>query len=168
MIDTLLDRFATLNVWSRGDQRAPHKPLLVLFALGRWCRGEQSAVAFKDAEGDLTDLLKRFGPARQSYRPEYPFWRLQNDHVWQVTASGTLATRASNNDPPKSELIAGDAHGGFSADVQAALRADPSLASKIAAGLLAGHFPESLHDAEHLDWHAREVFKGEARHHQAG
>jgi hypothetical protein len=29
-----LKRFDRLNVWTQGDQRAPHKPLLVLSALG--------------------------------------------------------------------------------------------------------------------------------------
>jgi uncharacterized protein (TIGR02996 family) len=33
--ETLLDRFDRLAIWNRGDQRAPHKPLLVLYALGR-------------------------------------------------------------------------------------------------------------------------------------
>src|SRR5262249_50690551 len=32
----ILTRFDELNVWKQGDQRAPHKPLLVLYALGRW------------------------------------------------------------------------------------------------------------------------------------
>jgi putative restriction endonuclease len=116
MGEPLLDQFDSLNVWSRGDQRAPHKPLLVLYALGRWCRGEQGAVAFRDAEGTLTGLLKRFGPPRQSYHPEYPFWRLQNDGVRQVTASGPLVPRKSNTDVPKGELIANDARGAFSGE----------------------------------------------------
>jgi hypothetical protein len=51
MADDVLGQFDSLNVWSRCDQRAPHKPLLVLNALGRWCRGEQGAVPFEDAEG---------------------------------------------------------------------------------------------------------------------
>lgn len=142
----VLDKFASLNVWSRGDQRAPHKPLLVLYALGRWYRGERDAVAFRDVEPDLTELLKRFGPPRQSYHPEYPFWRLQNDGVWQVTASGPLTARKGNSDPPKGELIANDARGVFSDEVRAALLADPILPSKIAARLLANHFPDSLHE----------------------
>src|SRR5436309_3995253 len=33
---SILDRFDDLSVWKQGDQRAPHKPLLVLYALGRW------------------------------------------------------------------------------------------------------------------------------------
>jgi putative restriction endonuclease len=71
---------------------------------------------------------------------------LQNDGVWHVATSGTPAPRKSNSDPPRGELIANDARGAFSAEVQAALRADPSLASKVAARLLEGHFPASLHE----------------------
>ena len=32
-------RFDGLTVWKQGDQRAPHKPLLVLYALGLWQGG---------------------------------------------------------------------------------------------------------------------------------
>jgi putative restriction endonuclease len=40
-----------------GDQRAPHKPLLVLYALGRWARGDQGDVPFAEVNRDLTELL---------------------------------------------------------------------------------------------------------------
>jgi putative restriction endonuclease len=144
--ESALQRFDSLNVWSRGGQRAPHKPLLVLYALGRWCAGQRGAVAFRDAEADLTELLKRFGPARHSYHPEYPFWRLQNDGVWRLTNADQLTARKGNTDPPKSELIANDVRGAFADDVQAALIADPALAQVIAARLLAAHFPDSFHE----------------------
>lgn len=38
--DAILQRFDNLIVWARGDQRAPHKPLLILYDLGRWQQGE--------------------------------------------------------------------------------------------------------------------------------
>ncbi len=142
---TILQHFDRLNVWSRGGQRAPHKPLLVLYALGHWVRGERGDIPFRDVDRDLTPLLKEFGPPRQSYHPEYPFWRLQNDGVWQVHADGPLKSRKGNIDPPKGELLAQDARGAFSADVQDALRADPALAGAVATRLLENHFPESLH-----------------------
>lgn len=91
--DSVLNLFDKLNVWSRGDQRAPHKPLLVLYALGRWSRGEKADIPFREVDADLTGLLKEFGPPRQSYHPEYPFWRLQNDDVWVVHAIGPLTPR---------------------------------------------------------------------------
>ena len=59
---------------------APHKPLLVLYALGRWQAGQKD-VAFRQAETDLTALLREFGPPRKSDHPEQPFWRLQRDGV---------------------------------------------------------------------------------------
>jgi putative restriction endonuclease len=64
----VIDQFDGLNVWSRGDQRAPHKPLLVLYALGRWSRGDTADIPFRDVDRDLTGLLREFGPSRQSYR----------------------------------------------------------------------------------------------------
>jgi predicted restriction endonuclease len=103
---SVLRLFDKLNVWSRGDQRAPHKPLLVLYALSRWSRGETADIPFKQLDADLTGLLKEFGPSRQSYHPEYPFWRLQNDGVWLVHSSGPLTPRQSSTDPKKSDLLA--------------------------------------------------------------
>jgi putative restriction endonuclease len=143
--EPLLERFDRLNVWSRGDQRAPHKPLLVLYALGRWCNGDEADLPFGEVDPKLTALLKEFGPPRQSYHPEYPFWRLQNDGVWAVTASAPLTARQGNTDPRKSDLLAHGAAGGFSDEVKAALRAEPTLAARIASRLLANHFPESIH-----------------------
>jgi putative restriction endonuclease len=60
--ESILALFDRLNVWSRGDQRAPHKPLLVLLALARWSRGESGAIPFGDLDRYLTPLLKEFGP----------------------------------------------------------------------------------------------------------
>jgi putative restriction endonuclease len=56
-----------------------------------------------------------------------------------------LTLRQGHDDPKKSSLLSADASGGFSPEVQAALRSDPSLVSEIAARLLENHFPESIH-----------------------
>src|SRR5262245_66063377 len=96
--DALLQRFDDLTVWRQGDRRAPHKPLLVLYALGRWQRG-LTDVSFREAEKDLKQLLREFGPPRKSDHPEYPFWRLRNDEVWTVRAPAGLILRASHTDP---------------------------------------------------------------------
>ena len=36
----ILERFDELNIWKQGDQRAPHKPLLVLYA---WAGGSRAS-----------------------------------------------------------------------------------------------------------------------------
>jgi len=136
-----LEQFDRLNVWSQGDQRAPNKPLLVLYALGRWSQGDHADIPFNVVNRDLTPLLKEFGPPRQVLHPEYPFWRMQNDGIWTVHAPCPLTSRKSNTDPLKSELIAHNVSAGFSDEVKAALVGDPSLVTEIASRLLERHFP---------------------------
>jgi len=58
--EEVLHLFDKLNVWSRGDQRARHKPLLVLYLLARWSRGERADIPFKQVDADLTGLLKEY------------------------------------------------------------------------------------------------------------
>lgn len=36
----ILDRLAAINIWSKGSQHAPYKPLLLLMGLARCSRGE--------------------------------------------------------------------------------------------------------------------------------
>jgi len=136
--------FDDLTVWKRGEQRAPHKPLLVLYALGRLVQGNRW-LQFSDIEEDIKNLLIEFGPPRQSHHPEYPFWHLQSDDVWVVPNAERLEMRKSASNPPKSELRSKDARGGFSEAVYRAFRDDPELRRQIARLLLSSHFPASLH-----------------------
>src|SRR3954452_24963472 len=142
--EAILNRFDDLSIWKQGDQRAPHKPLLVLYALGRWQAGQKD-VSFRQVEPDLTALLREFGPPRKSDHPEQPFWRLQRDGVWTVHAPAGLALKKGATIPRVNELRAHDVQAEFSANVQAALSADPGLAATIATRILEQHFPESLH-----------------------
>ena len=58
----IIERFQNLNIWKSKDQRAVHKPLLVLYAIGKLLRGEDRLISYADAEDDLRNLLKEFGP----------------------------------------------------------------------------------------------------------
>jgi putative restriction endonuclease len=152
--DEFLAAIESLNVWRSGGQRAPHKPLLLLYALARFQSG-QTRISYKEVDDDLRRLLIEFGPARKSVHPEYPFWRLQNDGLWVVSSHAPMKTRLGNTDARKSELIEQHAEGQFTADVVALLRSHPQLAQTAAQRLLDGHFAESLHqdiaDAVGLD-----------------
>ena len=142
--DAILARFDDLGIWKQGDQRAPHKPLLVLYALGRWQAGQRE-VGFRQTETDLTALLREFGPSRRSDHPEQPFWRLQRDGIWLVHAPEGLDTKKGADIPRIGELRSHDVRAEFSSEVQAALTADPPLTATIASRILERHFPESLH-----------------------
>jgi len=49
------ERFDKLGVWEKVGQRAPHKPLLLLFALGRWVSGDRSDIPFVVVNSELTN-----------------------------------------------------------------------------------------------------------------
>jgi putative restriction endonuclease len=142
--DATIKRFEALNVWKQGDQRAPHKPLLVLYALGRWQRG-LAEVTFREAEPELAALLREFGPPRRSDHPEQPFWRLQRDGVWAVHAPEAMPLKAGDTIPRVGALRSPEVRAGFTQEVRDALAADPSRVAAIASRLLEEHFPESLH-----------------------
>jgi putative restriction endonuclease len=143
--DEIEASFQSLRTWKRAGERAIHKPLLVLFALGRVQRDEERLVPFGETEKPLKALLTQFGTTRGSQHPEYPFWRLQSDGIWEVPGGNLLQNRLSNTDPKITELRT--ASGGFTERVDRALRADGALLCRIAQTVLDAHFPESLHDA---------------------
>jgi putative restriction endonuclease len=145
MPSDLRKRFAKLRVWSKGDQRAPHKPLLVLYALSRLQQGKDRLISYRLVDEDLRKLLLEFGPPRQSVHPEYPFSRLVNDGLWEVKGSSGLRVREGNTDYLKSELLKLNTPGGFPEDVHLALMEDQSLVQDIARDLLHSHFSETLH-----------------------
>jgi hypothetical protein len=58
--DPVLRPFADLAVWERRGERAPHKPLLVLHALGRWAAGRRDPVPYAEVERPLRSLLREY------------------------------------------------------------------------------------------------------------
>ena len=142
--DYLFAQLDNLTVWQRRGERAPHKPLLILMALGRFTRGETS-LPFAELEPELRELLREFGPRRQAVHPEYPFWRLQRDGLWEVTTTVGITPRMPNTDPTVRSLRSSGATGQFPAAMQRTLSDRPSEVGDMARMLLDAHFPESVH-----------------------
>lgn len=142
----ILTRIKDLNVWRRGDERAPHKPLLMLLALARTAAHHERLTLFSDLEEPLTHLLDDFGPPRKAAHPEYPFWRLQHDKLWEVPDSESLVRRRGNTDPLKSELRKNGIRGGFPKPIYEAFLRDRRFLEKVVRKLLESHFPASMHE----------------------
>ncbi len=142
----ILQLFEQLTVWKRGGERAPHKPLLVLYALGRCLQDADRLTSFSVIDPDLRELLIEFGPQRRSYHTEYPFWRLQNDGIWELTNTENVQARKSNTDANKSDLVRYDVHGGFTKEVYRLLNGDKPLVVELARSLLDANFPQSVHE----------------------
>ncbi|MFI1092037.1 phosphorothioated DNA-binding restriction endonuclease [Streptomyces sp. NPDC020917] len=135
-----VERAANLRQWSRSGVRAPHKPLLFLYALGRYQQDADGELRYTAVEDDLRQLLVEYGPPNRT-TPAYPFHHLVNDGVWEVRTDrgpGSPGTEVR-------ELRAAGAAGRLAPELRAALRREPSLLGRLARVLLDLHFPPSLH-----------------------
>lgn len=103
-------------------------------------------IPFGTLRDPLKALLIDFGPYRKTLHPEFPFWYLKNDGVWQLTGAEDLTYRKGKPQPTARELEDRQVLGGFTPEVYDALEADPDLAFEIAGDLLHAHFPESVHE----------------------
>ncbi|MDA8141060.1 MAG: HNH endonuclease [Desulfobacteraceae bacterium] len=103
-------------------------------------------VDFKRVEKDLGALLKEFGPHRRSTHPEYPFWRLKNDGLWELSNTEGVGIRKGNTDAIKKDLIKYNVLGGFPDQVQLLLGTDTGLVAEIIGDILTKNFPDTIHD----------------------
>lgn len=139
-----LKRFEHIKTWKRGNQRAPHKPLLLLFALGRYSRKGARMIPYEQIDRKLSQLLRDFGPSRKSYHTEYPFWRLQNDNnLWELINTDLLEADLTK-DVKKTELLKYQVAGGFPEDLYQHLIQYPEEMGKLVSQILEDHFPESI------------------------
>lgn len=145
----ILSAFTRLKIFQRGEQRAVHKPLLVLFALGRIAKGDERLMDFATTEGELKRLLQEFGPSSAASTRHYPFWHLATDAdgaLWQLHGPHNILDRPRGVTPNLTELRENHIRGGFSPGVFEALKTDGRLRSDLARLILQTHFPESLHE----------------------
>ena len=139
----IIEKFKSLNVWKRGNIVAPHKPLLVLYAIDKLRRGENQLIPYTEIEEKLTELLNIFGIGQSKPRPHYPFWRLREDNVWKVT-DACLIKETSSGDAHIRDLKRHCISGGFQEEIAHHLQNDFSLALEISESML-DHFRSSKH-----------------------
>ncbi|MDD9709820.1 HNH endonuclease [Seohaeicola sp. SP36] len=139
----LLSRFDSIRLFTKGGVQAPHKPLLLLYALAQLKNAKIERIAFTDAEDTVGPLVQTYGPFNADPRVNYPYARLANDKsgIWWIeehekNPSGDLRLTEARNRNIKA---------GFSDDVLRAFREDPKLIDLVAINLLERNFPPSLH-----------------------
>ena len=144
--DQIVAAFDRMRVWQRGDQRAVHKPLLVLLALARVGSSCAAMIGWDEAEPRLKALLEEFGPAGSANSRHYPFWHLRTDKLWQLEGPARILDRPPGATPTLTELRDNHVSGGFPPALQAALARDPALVAAIARRIVDAHFPGTLRD----------------------
>ena len=108
-------------------------------------QGEERLLPYAEVDKELGELLREFGPRRQNYQTQFPFWRLQNDGVWEIPEA-YLVSQTSSGDARKSDLDVYEISGAFTEDIARLLQDDHELALRIAQGMLDAHFPASIHE----------------------
>jgi len=141
--ESILQKFESLNTYSKDGERSPHKPLLVIHAIGELLRGKGRLLPFSEIDENLGELLGEYGIWRSRHNTHYPFWRLRCDGIWEVTDACKIPQNKSK-DVPKSYLLKHNIRGGFTEDVAKQLLADSRLASEIIWKLLDRHFTGNL------------------------
>ena len=137
--EDVLARLGSLRQHRQRGRRSPHKPLLVLLALGRLAATGSSELPWSSAEAVLTDLIAEFGPPSGTDRAQsaaYPFTRLRADGVWVLDRDVQMDLVR----PLAEQHVTGR----FEASVESALLARPALISAAARELVLSNFPETV------------------------
>lgn len=135
-----VERVGNLRQWAQNGARAPHKPLLMLYALGWFQRSPLRPMRYSEIEHDLSELLEDYGPTHRT-SPSYPFHHLVNDGVWEVRTDSGGASPGTG----VRVLRESGARGQLAGGLRAALSDDPALLGQLAQVLLDRHFPPSVH-----------------------
>lgn len=141
-----LSKLKNISVYRRGDQRAPHKPLYLLYCISSLQQGQPRLQSYERVAEKLGDALRLFAPRVDAVHPEYPFWRLQQDGLAVVEVDGPLEFRLSNTDPKVSSLRKRNARGGLTDEDYWLLKEDLDAQSSAVHMLLDAHFPASIHE----------------------
>lgn len=133
--ESVVERLTSLRQHQQAGRRSPHKPLLVLLALGRLVNTGSSRLEWSQADTELGSLLAEFGTTRMT-SAAYPYTRLRADGVWNLT-------RDVDNDS-KSQLASAPIAGQFPDDIEQQLRADPRTIDDVARRLVEAQFPSTV------------------------
>jgi putative restriction endonuclease len=136
---SVLARLGSLRQHQRDGQRSPHKPLLVLLALGRLATAGSSELRWAEARAKLADLIAEFGPSSRTGRVQsaaYPFTRLRTDGIWVLDQDVPMDLAGPLN--------RAHVNGRLEESAEAALRARPALIGAAARELVLSNFPATV------------------------
>ena len=128
------------------DTRAPYKPLLLLWLIGRLAEGLPARISFGEAELDLKLLMQRYRLGR-SVRVGFPFVYLATSReLWRVEDSnGDDVAKMPQSTKESPVFLRKEAVGALAPDFERALH-DPQVRSAVVNALLHMEFPETLHE----------------------
>ncbi|QIQ21013.1 phosphorothioated DNA-binding restriction endonuclease [Zophobihabitans entericus] len=147
-IKQLQQAIANITIWKKGDQRAPHKPLLLLYVLSQYKQGHERLFDYgTEIQQPLLELLNSFGPDRKTHYPNMPFWRLKGDGFWQLNnAENCTDPKQESKEPTSNRLIECGVQGGFDEQAYKLVINKPKQIDKLAQRILSELLPEGEQD----------------------
>lgn len=133
-----LDQLTALRQYQGDGKRAPHKPLLVLLALGQLASTGSSTMQWSAVQLRLGALLAEFGTGTSggTSSAAYPFTRLRSDGVWQLSRD----VPNDNLGPLNSEPI----DGYFTPEIEQELLGSNESLYAVARSLVESQFPMTI------------------------
>jgi len=140
-----LGRLQKLRQRSFAGSRALHKPLLILYALGRLKDHGIGTVRYSEARRMIEPLLQRYGPPGTRARVADPFARLESDGIWTLISNDRAALFDAGGNARPSALHRQDPSAGFDHATQGLLERTPALIDEAAKVLLNANFAPDIH-----------------------
>ncbi len=137
----------TTRFKTRASARAPYKPLLLLWLIGRVANGRGTAASFSEAEDEVGRLLSSHRVAEKSPSAANPFVYLASDaELWSVRTAEDDDIRAMPQRVRENSKFLREHAVGRLAPRFAAALGDPELRDRLVGELLRSEFPETLHE----------------------
>ncbi len=142
---SLQQAIANIKIWHKGEQRAPHKPLLLLYVLAGYLNGHPRLFDYgSEIYEPLHSLLNVLGHSVHSTD------LICRSGDCKATDSGNYAnaercsTAGSSRQPPVKELNRYHVAGGFDKQRYALVTGNKKLINTLAQQILEAHFTESI------------------------
>ena len=149
--DEFFSALSNLSVWERDGERAPHKPIMLLYALAMLKHGHRQ-FDFSEIEKPIESILETILPKRKNIHVHYPFWYLKTkgktsgQTIWEIHGAEQIKFRKGKTEPLKSELRNNHIEAGFTSDVLSLLDREPEVIDISIQLLLDGQFPRSIQE----------------------
>ncbi|MFJ9771750.1 HNH endonuclease [Kitasatospora sp. NPDC101157] len=142
---TFVRRVGNLRPAVQQNGRAPHRPLLVLWAIGQSLAGAPRERPWTETRAALAPLLEKYGDARNGAQAaHYPFTALVGDDLWEIEPTepreeaglDTASGRSKSRRPTIDVLNRVNPKAGFPEADHQLIQAQPEVAAEAAAGLI--------------------------------
>lgn len=132
-------KFQGVRVFSEDNNPSIHKPVLLVFALSQCYHNKNRLISFAVIDQFFNVIFQKLSLPGNSSNSHYPFGKLENDGIWEITESKFLK-RTSVGHLSKKELLEKNIYGGFTEEIFQALSNNTDLLITIVNHFLSRYF----------------------------